>query len=129
MTESAKTVEERYGALDVPWGDVYRLRRGGLDFPGSGGSGALGIFRVVGYVPAEENRRESVSGDSFMAAVEFGETGPRAFVLTVYGNSSNPDSIHYGDQLELFSQKRMRPALLTRESALTQKSRVEILNY
>ena len=129
MTEAAEIIEERYGRLDVPWGDVYRLRRGGLDFPGSGGPGSLGIFRVVSYAPTEDNRFESVSGNSFVAAVEFTENGPRAFVLTTYGNSSNPDSIHYGDQLEVFAQKRMRPALLTREEALAQKSRVEELTF
>jgi acyl-homoserine-lactone acylase len=129
MGEAAAVVGQKYGALDVAWGDVYRLRRGGLDYPGSGGPGGLGIFRVVGYAPAEEDLFQSVSGDSFMAAVEFSRNATRAFVLTTYGNSSRPDSIHYGDQLELFAQKRMRPALLSREEILARKSQIEELHH
>jgi acyl-homoserine-lactone acylase len=33
----------------------------------------------------------------------------RAKVILTYGNSSQPDSPHNGDQLKLFSEKKMRP--------------------
>jgi acyl-homoserine-lactone acylase len=38
----------------------------------------------------------------------------KAKVLLSYGNSSQPNSKHYGDQLELFSRFEMRDAWLTR---------------
>jgi len=36
-------------------------------------------------------------------------------VLLSYGNASNPESPHYGDQLELYSQKALRDARFYRE--------------
>ena len=32
----AADVEARWGTLAVPWGEVLRFRRGGLDLPGNG---------------------------------------------------------------------------------------------
>ena len=36
---AAEKVMQRFGTLDVPWGDVYRVRRDGADLPSSGASG------------------------------------------------------------------------------------------
>ena len=108
LDTASKEVLALYGALDVPWGDVFRLRFGDIDLPGNGGPGSLGIFRVVGYSPDKNNRFRAVGGDSFVAAVEF-STPVRASALLSYGNASQPDSSHRFDQLELFSQKTLRP--------------------
>ncbi|MGD2294272.1 MAG: acylase [Candidatus Aminicenantes bacterium] len=114
LEKAAEQVIDLFGALDVPWGDVFRLRLAGKDLPGNGGPGSLGIFRVVGYVPDEDDRYRAVGGDSFVAAVEF--SNPiRARVLLSYGNATQPDSPHVGDQLELFSQKKLRPVWRSRE--------------
>jgi acyl-homoserine-lactone acylase len=114
LSRAAATVAEKYGALDVPWGDVFRLRRGGRDLPANGGPGSLGIFRVVNYQPAEGGRYAATGGDSWVAITEFGEP-LRAQVLLSYGNASQPGSPHDGDQLELFADKQLRPAWRSRE--------------
>lgn len=114
LQRAANKVRENFGALDVPWGDVFRLRMGGQDLPGNGGEGdPLGLFRVAYYVPDDDGRFRAIGGDTFYAAVEFGEP-QRAEVLLSYGNSSQPGSPHFGDQLQLFSDKKMRPAWRTR---------------
>lgn len=113
LSKAAKSVKERYGALDPAWGDFHRLRRGNVDLPANGGPGSLGIFRVVRYEGDEGGPQQAFFGDSFVAAVEFSDP-PRAMVLTAYGASSDPDSPHYSDQLELFARKQLRPAWRTR---------------
>ena len=55
-----------------------------------------------------------MSGDSYVAAIEFGKK-VRAKTLISYGNSSQPESPHVGDQLELFSKKELRPVWRTRK--------------
>ena len=114
MEEEEEKIEEEYGTLEVTWGEVFRLRRGKFDLPANGGPGGLGIFRVLNFAEAEDGRQQVVAGDSFVAAVEFSNP-VRAEVLLSYGNSSDPDSPHYGDQLELFARKQLRPAWLTRK--------------
>ncbi len=112
---AAEQVEAAYGALDVAWGDVARLRYGAVDLPASGGPGdPHGIFRVIDFAPAPDGRLASVFGDTYIAAVEFSQP-VRAQVLTTYGNASQPGSPHVGDQLELFARNEMRPAWRTRE--------------
>jgi acyl-homoserine-lactone acylase len=100
-------------ALDVPWGDVYRLRRAGVDLPANGGPSELGIFRVVGFRKADDGRLEAAGGDSFMYVAEFA-TPVRAQSSVAPGNWSQPGSTHAADQLALFAEKRLKPAWRTR---------------
>ena len=48
LEEAAGEMESRFGSLDLPWGEFYRLRRNNVDLPASGGPERLGIFRVAG---------------------------------------------------------------------------------
>ncbi|MFC1526453.1 acylase [Candidatus Latescibacterota bacterium] len=102
-----------YGGLTVPWGEGMRLRLGDIDLPASGGPSTFGIFRVLDARADEDGRFKVLSGDSFVAAVEF-SSPVRGQVLLGYGNASQPGSPHLGDQLELMSQQKLRPAWRTR---------------
>jgi acyl-homoserine-lactone acylase len=115
LDAAASEVENRFGTMDVAYGDVYRLHYGDVDLPANGASGddGDGAFRVVYFEPAE-NLMQSLGGDSYYAAIEF-SSPLKARVLTAYGSSSQPGSPHRGDQLALFAKQQMRPALRTRE--------------
>jgi len=113
LESAAADVEKRFGALDVPWGEVHRLRRDGVDLPANGGSGSLGIFRVTDFGEPDASQKKVASfGDSFVAAVEFA-TPVKAQTLIGYGNWSQPGR-HRTDQLALFSRKELREAWITR---------------
>src|SRR5260370_11807411 len=101
------------GRLDVVGGELYRLRRGKIDLPSNGAGDLLGTFRIIDDKPDKDGRFASQGGDTFIAAVEF-STPIRAKVLLTYGNSSDPNSPHYGDQLVLSAKKQLRDAWLTR---------------
>lgn len=114
LEAAAAQVEQAFGALDVAWGDVMRLRRGDHDLPGNGAPGdPFGVFRVAYYVPDSDGKHAMVAGDTYYAITEFGDP-VRARVLTAYGNATQRGSRHIGDQLELFARQEMREALLTR---------------
>lgn len=125
LSRAEETVRTAYGAADVAWGDVYRLRRDGVDLPGNGGNSDLGIFRVTEYDDAEDGRRQAVGGDSYVAAVEFA-TPVRARTLIGYGNWSQPGSKHRTDQLGLYSRKELKPAWLTRADVEAHLERREV---
>ena len=103
--------------LDVAWGDVARFRRGQIDLPAVGGSGDLGIVRAMDFAPGADGQLDAVGGPAYLALVEFADP-VRAWVLTAYGNASQPDSPHNGDQLRLAAHKEMRPAWRTRADIL-----------
>jgi acyl-homoserine-lactone acylase len=100
--------------LDVPWGQVFRLRDGHLDLPAAGVIGdPFGVFRVLTYTSGRDGRLSADFGDSFIAAVEF-STPVKAQVLLTYGNFTQPGSPHHGDQLALYARNELRPAWRTR---------------
>ncbi|GGY08468.1 penicillin acylase family protein [Paludibacterium paludis] len=106
--------------LDVAYGDVYRFRRGKpgsaryVDEPANGASESLGGFRTFGYLDDQDGRLRAIFGDTFTVLVEFGNP-VTAKVINTYGNSSNPQSPYYGDQLPMASRNQMRDALLSRQ--------------
>ena len=113
LEAAAANVTKTYGALDVPWGDVYRFRQDALDLPGSGASGGYGVFSVVDFQAAGNGRFRAIGGDSYEAAVEF-SSPVRAMSLVAYGNASRTGSPHRTDQLPLFSRKEFKPVWRTR---------------
>jgi acyl-homoserine-lactone acylase len=85
LEKAASSMLDRWGALDIKWGEVHRFQHGDDDYPGNGGTGFLGIFRVVHYVEGKDSRRVAAGGDSFYAAVEFSEP-LKVNACLVYGN-------------------------------------------
>ncbi|MCC6430861.1 MAG: penicillin acylase family protein, partial [Gemmatimonadaceae bacterium] len=106
-------LQTRYGAADMAWGDVHRVRRGGVDVPVGGCSGALGCFRVLAYEQQPDGKRVANSGDGWVLAVEFGATRPRAYSILAYGQSADSTSPHYADQAELFAKGVFKPVWWT----------------
>jgi len=113
LETAAANVARRFGAIDVKWGDVYRFRRDGVDLPANGAQAAHGVFRPIGYEADGPNRYRAVSGDSYVAAIEFANP-VRARSIVGVGNASRAGSPHRTDQLELLSRKELKPVWRTR---------------
>jgi acyl-homoserine-lactone acylase len=133
LDDAAEETVRAYGALDTPWGKINRLQingqsdgnlagpRGaalnGVDLPGNGGYGNLGIFRVVTWGPTIDRIKTPIHGDGFTIALEFGSAkgGPlKAKSLVSYGDCSQPSCAHHTDQLPLFEHKQWRDVWRTR---------------
>lgn len=113
LEKAAARVKSLYGAIDVPWGDVYRLRRDTVDLPANGSLDALGVFRATGYALSTDQRYRATGGDSFIAAIEF-SSPLHARSLVGYGNASRAGSPHRVDQLSYYSRKELKPVWRTR---------------
>jgi len=141
LDEAAEETIKTYGALDTPWGKVMRLEinnqsngdtaapRGpalnGVDLPGNGGYGNLGIFRVITYGPMIDGIKTPVHGDGFTLAMEF--TSPiKAKSLVTYGDCSQPGCAHHTDQLPLFEKKEWRDVWRSRAEVEAHLERREI---
>jgi acyl-homoserine-lactone acylase len=113
LRSAAEQVEKRYGALDVPWGDVHRLRQAdGTDVAIGGSENYMGSFRIIRYRDDEDGKRKAYSGDSFVFAVEFGDV-PRAYSVVAYSQSSRAESEHFSDQAAMFADEKMKPVRFT----------------
>jgi acyl-homoserine-lactone acylase len=103
-----------FGTWDVAWGDVHRVRRGDVDAPVGGCSGALGCFRVLNFTTDDDGKRVVNGGDGWVIAVEFGDE-PRAYSVLGYGQSTNPASPYHADQAALFAANRMKRVFWTEQ--------------
>lgn len=127
LEEAVDEMEYKFGSLDVPWGDFYRLRQNGKDLSANGADGSLGVFRVANSYDSGKNQTYVDGGDSWVGVIEFGDE-VKAKVLLSYGNSTQKDSPHNGDQLELFSKKELRDAWFTPEQVKANTKRTEVLS-
>ncbi len=126
LVEAAREVEKKFGRLDVPWGAYYRINYHGINLPANGFEGSLGIFRVASPGVSAEKHLYVGGGDSWVGIIEFGEQ-VRAKVLLSYGNATQEDSPHRGDQLTLFSRKELRDAWFSKEEVKAHTIKLEVL--
>lgn len=114
LEQAVEGLRSKGRTVDVPWGEVFRFRRAGVDLPGNGAPGEpFGAVRVIRFSPDADGKYVASFGDSFVAAIEFSDP-PRAMAAMTYGNATQPGSPHATDQLILASEKRLRPVWLNR---------------
>ena len=113
FTWAVDDVKKRYGASDVAWGVVHRVRRGNVDVPVGGCTGLLGCFRVLSYATAADGKQVAYTGDGWILGIEFAKSGPRALSILAYGQSPDSTSPHYADQAEMFAKGQMKTVRFT----------------
>lgn len=111
LEESAHLLERAFGRLDVPWGEVNRLRRGPADLPLGG---APDVLRAIYGSPAGDGRLVATGGDSYILLVEWDREG-RVHSRSVhpFGSATlDATSPHYADQSPLFARGELKPVWL-----------------
>jgi acyl-homoserine-lactone acylase len=98
---AVEALQKELGTIAPTWGEVYRFRRGALDYPVAGASGQTGTLRVLYFKQDPDQRSSAVAGESYALGVEFQDV-PVAFSVLPYSESSRPSSAHYNDQASLF---------------------------
>ncbi len=119
LAEAVDQLTRDLGTWRTPWGEVNRFQRLTDDivhpFDDAGPSlpvpftssrwGSLASFGTV--TPPGTKKRYGVSGNSFVAVVEFGDQ-VRARAVTAGGESGNPASPHFNDQAERYAAGNLR---------------------
>ncbi len=111
---AVKECEEKYGTLNLKWGDIHRAIIGSQDYAVGGATGTLGVFRVLWFSPVKEEpqKLKATGGDGWILAVEFDKV-PRAYSVLAYSESNKETSPYIGDQLKLFVDKEMKKVSYT----------------
>lgn len=130
LRNAAIQVRQKYGRLDVAWGEVNRFGPAGNDYPANGGSEQYGIYRTIHFVPdpKQPQLNRAVAGDTYVAVTEFGDN-VRAQVSLSYGNASQPGHKHNGDGWKRMSDKKLREALLDKQAILRQLEKKEMVQF
>jgi acyl-homoserine-lactone acylase len=120
LSDATERLARDFGTWQVPWGEINRFQRndGAIvqTFDDSKSStpvpftsaqwGSLAAFGAKRYPGTK--RYYGTSGNSFVAAVEFGPT-LRAWAVTAGGASGHPDSKHFSDQVQRYVDGDLRP--------------------
>ena len=137
-----KELTTKFGKWEMAWGEINRYQRISSDitqkyrddqpsFPVGFASASWGMLPSYNsrYYPGT-NKRYGVSGNSFVCAVEFvrnpdsfGGKRIKAKSLLAGGNSGNPTSKHFTDQLEMYTKGQFKEVLFYKEDVLKQVER------
>ena len=95
-------------ALDAPLGTLQRPQYSEEPIALHGGDEFEGVLNNVGneFAPGITARGLRIGyGTSYVQSVTFDERGPVAQAILTYGQSTDPASPHFTDQMRLFSRK------------------------
>ncbi len=108
LEDAARQLKKTFGRLDVPWGEVNRLRRGTLDLPVGG---APDVLRAIYAFPADDGRLVGAGGDSYILLVEWDREGKvHSRSIHPFGSATlDAASPHYADQAPLFARGELKP--------------------
>jgi acyl-homoserine-lactone acylase len=145
LARAVGVLESAGHAIDVSLGELqFAIAKTPRRIPVHGGNGSLeGILNlqvnsrntttleplpqpklVEGSKLLTEDGYPVVHGSSFVMALEFTDTGPSAKAILSYSQSGDPESPHFTDQTELYSEKQWRPVLF-READIAADTRRE----
>jgi len=124
--KALNNLQQLYGTWNVNWGDINRYQRpaDGVTFNDSLPSLPVGLTSsAFGQLPSFVSRtmntkkRYGYSGNSFIAAVEFGARIKAKTVITG-GQSFNPASKHYTDQAGMYIEGKFKDVLFYKDDVL-----------
>ena len=105
--ETVSFMKIAYGKIEVKWGEVHIAERGGFTVPLAGGVKELPALWMASG-PIKGNRIICNSGSSFTMLVVLKKDNITAYTLLPYGESEDPSSPHYRDQLILKGKSRLK---------------------
>lgn len=127
-------LKKKFGKWQMPWGEINRYQRISSDiqqkYDDAQPSVPVGFASALwGMLPSYNSRyypstqkRYGVSGNSFICAVEFGPK-IKAKSLLAGGESGDPSSKHFNDQLEMYTKGKFKEVLFYKEDVLKNAER------
>ena len=129
LKETITELKNKFGDWQLKWGSINRYQRisGDIDqqyndqlpsIPVGFVSSLWGMLPSYNarYFPGTQ-KRYGVHGNSFICAVEFGEK-IKAKSLLAGGESGNPQSNHFKDQMEMYAKGQFKDVLFYREDVV-----------
>jgi len=119
-----------FGTWEIPWGEVNRYQRLNEDIrqafddekpsiPIGFASGRWGALAAYGARYSSENAKKlyGTRGNSFVAAVEFGEK-VKAKTILAGGQSGDPSSPNFDDQIQMYADVKWKDVPYYQEDVL-----------
>ena len=103
---------DNFGSIDITLGDFQKLVRGDKELPIWG---LPDVITAMSSRPYKDGKHKVTQGESYIGLVRFNENGPILESIISFGNSDNPDSDHYTDQMEKYSKFKTKKMTFDRD--------------
>lgn len=115
LRDAIGTLKTHHGRLDPAWGEVNRLRRGGVDVPVDGGPDTL---RAIYGALQDDGTLTARGGDTLIMFVEWDRSGRlTSESIHQFGSATRDEtSPHHADQAPLFATMQTKPVRFEEEA-------------
>ena len=121
LEKASDHLVKNFGKLDIELGDIQRHIRGDISLPVSGMIDMIAPTYIVGM---KDGKIRAVSGESYIMLIKYSDCGPEIETVIPYGSSSNPNSPHYTDQMQMYTEKKLKKMSLDKDEILSQAVRI-----
>lgn len=110
-----------FGTTEVRLGDYQKLVRGTKELPVFG---MPDVITAMSAVKHKDGKVKVTSGESYIELVKFTKNGPEIESVISYGSSDHPDSPHYTDQMEMYTQFKTKKMTFNKEDIYANATRI-----
>ena len=121
LADTRAYLVDNFGSINVTLGDFQKLVRGDKEIPIWG---LPDVITAMSSIPYKEGRRKVTQGESYIGLVRFSKDGPQLESVISYGNSDNPDSDHYSDQMDLYSKFETKKMIFDKEEIYKEAKKI-----
>ncbi|MDA0885726.1 MAG: penicillin acylase family protein, partial [Bacteroidetes bacterium] len=112
---------DNFGSIDITLGDFQKLVRGDKEIPIWG---LPDVITAMSSRPYKDGKFKVTQGESYIGLVRFNQNGPVLESIISYGNSDDPDSEHYTDQMDLYSKFETKKMIFDKEQVYKDAKRI-----
>ena len=121
LREVKRYLIDNFGSIDITLGDFQKLVRGDKEIPIWG---LPDVITAMSSRPYKEGKNKVTQGESYIGLVRFNEKGPILESIMSYGNSDDPDSDHYTDQMEKYSKFQTKKMTFDRDEIYKEAKKI-----
>ena len=108
---------EHFGKVKINLGEFQKLVRGAKELPIWG---LPDVITAMSSRPYKDGKHKVFAGESYIGLVRFTKDGPLFESVISFGNSDDPTSDHYTDQMEMYSKYQTKKMTFDKEEIYSQ---------
>ena len=108
---------EHFGKVKINLGEFQKLVRGDKELPIWG---LPDVITAMSSRPYKDGKHKVFAGESYIGLVRFTKDGPLFESVISFGNSDDPTSDHYTDQMEMYSKFQTKKMTFDKEEIYSQ---------
>ena len=121
LVDTKSYLIDNFGSVNITLGDFQKLVRGNKELPIWG---LPDVITAMSSRPYKDGKRMVTQGESYIGLVRFNKKGPILESIISFGNSDNPNSEHYTDQMELYSNFKTKKMTFDKQEIYREAKRI-----